>query len=103
MNKETRTRFQEMLLDAVKQMPIYPSIYQSDTTWIANYLCEKHTRELIQMGIIEHRDDSYWMRHKFLRQLNNLHKEGLLAKKIEYGGEDQGRNFTCVRGEQHAR
>lgn len=103
MKKDVKKRFQEMLLDAVKKLPMYPSIYQSDTTWIANYLCRTHPRELIKMGIIDHVDDSYWKRHKFLRQLNNLHKEGRLAKKIEYGGEGQGRNWTFVRWGPHAR
>lgn len=116
MRGQIKRRFQEMILEVVKDLPLYPSSYQSDTTWIAKELVKRYRDELIKMGIIEYPietlyvcnrprcvDEAWQIHDKVLRQLNNLHREGKIAKKIDYGRRGKGRNYTFIRWRRHAK
>jgi len=118
--REDKRQFQKMILDVVQSLPLYPSPYESDTTWISCELAKKYEGELIKMGIIpkwyvklenepnrihyrpREVTEGWIIQDKVLRQLNNLHKEGKIAKKMDYGGEGQGRNYTFIRWGRHA-
>ena len=103
MKHTVKRRLQEMLLEAVSVMPEDPEPNISDTTLIAQWVCKKYTRELIKMGIIDDSSDAFWKSSKFLLQLNNLHRDGKILKKIEYGGKETGHSFTIIRWGDHAR
>jgi len=109
MKKAIKKRFQEMILEIVDRwLPSYSSPYYSDTTFIARELARQHRKELIEMGLLppnreethyHHPDveDGWYIQSAVLRQLNNLHKEGKIKKKLDYGGRGKGRNFTYIR------
>ncbi|MBW2672019.1 MAG: hypothetical protein JRD89_01220 [Deltaproteobacteria bacterium] len=112
MKKEVKKRFQEMILDVVQNLSLYPSPYYSDTTIIAQEVARKYRRELIEMGLLSPQEsywharsvvDGWWIHDKVLRQLNNLHKEGKIAKRMDYGGEGKGRNYTFIRWGRRAK
>jgi len=116
MKKQVKERFQEMILEVVRDLPLYPSPYKSDTTWIAEELVRRYRNELIRMGIIEnpietlyfgdkprHVAEAWAIHDKVLRQLNNLHREGKVAKRIDYGGKGKGRNYKFIRWGRHAK
>jgi hypothetical protein len=119
MKKKVKERFQEMIMESLKEMPTYPSNHQSDTTWISVNLARKHEKELVEMGIVpeellsipfiptipnQPRDSviGWRIQNRVLRQLNNLHKSGKVEKTIDYGGEGKGRNYTFIRWGKHA-
>ena len=120
MKKEVKKRFQEMVLEAVRSLPIYPHSHLSDTTVISWEVAKRHRNELIKMGILcdlseiyreagmkmdpytRHISEGYRIQDRVLRQLNNLHREGKVAKKMSYGGAGQGRNYTFIRWGKHA-
>ena len=61
----------EKVLDAVFHLPTYPATFMSDTTYIAD-----------RLGLD---------RVLILKELNKMHKEGLIKKSYEYT------NFTLIR------
>lgn len=115
LSKGQREKLQDFLLEAVRNLPIYPSPRYSDTTWIAEELARKHLKELLEFDLVSRRyvelpsdkPQWYWVDcyvHNFvLRELNRLHGMGKIDKKISYGGKGQGRNYTFIRWGKHAR
>lgn len=107
MKSVVKKRFQEMILKAVRKLPRYPDYYHSDTTFVAQQVAKDYLKELIEMGIlisskVDFVDNGYFIQSKVLRQLNNLHKENKVAKRIEKGEEGTGRNWTFIRWGRNA-
>lgn len=98
MKKEVRERFQEIILEAVKRLPIHPRVGYSDTTLIVETLIDRYRRELEELGIdtkCEH-GPLFSFERTVLRQLNNLHKMGRVTKRV-LSSEESGTNFTLIR------
>lgn len=107
MNKEQRDKFRELLLDQISNLPLYPSNNQSDTTIIAYRLCNQCAHVLYRLRILKGDYDNRFypaevkmaenIHSTVLRELNKMHKEGLVRKAYDHGGKSKGHNWTFIR------
>ena len=107
MNKIQKEFLIKIILEATNELSRYSSPYQSDTSIICYKIAKDYGRKIINLEIIKEIEHnpfhpraeiiSWDIHDKVLRQLNNLAKEELVIKRLDYGGEGKGRNYTFGR------
>lgn len=81
MKKEVKDRFIEIILESLRKLPMYPDLYRSTTTLLAEYIDKHHDAELRKLGIyLDPMEPA-----PLLRQLNNLHRQGKVRKQSVRG------------------